>query len=144
MLIALFGAIGRTRRRMLDLPSWHSRASYGSAYSAYSFLSVGSLFSVGSALSIGSAGSILSIGSAGSILSIGSAGSILSIGSVGSVLSLGAAPDVRRAVALQKEVARDLSKMSARLRSRAKPWNVSGLPRRFGEAFREAGGSLAR
>ena len=144
MLIALFAAIGRTRRSMLELPSWQSHASYGSAYSAYTFLSVGSLLSAGSALSIGSAGSILSIGSAGSILSIGSAGSILSIGSVGSVLSLGAAPDVRRAAALRKEVARDLSRMSARLRSGAKRWDVSRLPRRFGEALRTAGGSLAR
>ena len=71
MVFAIFAAVGRARRNMLDLPSWQSRSSFGSAYSAYSFLSLGSLFSAGSILSIGSAGSILSIGSAGSILSIG-------------------------------------------------------------------------
>lgn len=133
MLIALFAAIGRTRR-----------TSAGSAYSAYSLLSVGSLLSIGSALSVGSAGSVLSIGSAGSILSIGSAGSILSIGSVGRVLSIGKAPDARRAAALQKEIAHDLSRMSARLRSGAKRWNASRLPRVLSETVRAAGGSLAR
>jgi|SRR4029077_4078105 hypothetical protein len=133
MLIALFAAIGRTRR-----------TSLGSAYSAYSLLSVGSLLSIGSALSVGSAGSILSIGSAGSILSIGSAGSILSIGSVGRVLSIGKAPDVRRAAELQKEIAHDLSRMSARLRSGAMGWNGSRLSRAVSEAVRAAGGSLAR
>lgn len=124
MLIAIFAAIGRTRR-----------TSLASAYSAYSFLSVGSLLSFGSALSVGSAGSILSIGSAGSILSIGSAGSILSIGSVGSVLSLGRAGDGARAAAIQKEVARDLSRISARLRSGAKRLDVSTLPKRFERTF---------
>jgi hypothetical protein len=133
MLIALFGAIGRSRR-----------TSLGSAYSAYSLLSVGSLLSIGSALSVGSAGSVLSIGSAGSILSIGSAGSILSIGSVGRVLSIGAGPDARRAAAMQQEVARDLSRMSARLRTGATRLSGSRLPRAVSEAVRAAGGSLAR
>ncbi len=144
MLIAIFAAIGRTRRNMLDLPSWQSRSSYGSAYSAYSFLSVGSLFSAGSILSVGSAGSILSIGSAGSVLSIGSAGSILSLGGAGSALSLGKAPDLSRAAAVQEELADDLSRISARLRSRAKRFNASRVSRGLREAIREAGGSLAR
>src|SRR3982074_420463 len=144
MLITIFAAVGRARRNMLDLPSWQSRSSFGSAYSAYSFLSLGSLFSAGSVLSIGSAGSILSIGSAGSILSIGSAGSILSIGGSGSALSLGKAPDLRRAAAVQEELADDLSRISAGLRSRAKRIDTSRLARRFRDAIREAGGGLAR
>jgi len=144
MLIAIFAAIGRTRRNMLDLPSWRSRSSFGSAYSAYSFLSLGSLFSAGSAFSIGSAGSILSIGSAGSILSIGSAGSILSVGGAGSKLSLGKAPDLSRVAALQEELADDLSRISARFRSRAKRFNASRLSRKVQDAIREAGGGLAR
>ena len=144
MLIAVFAAVGRARRNIVDPLSWQSRGSYASAYSAYSFLSVGSVLSAGSVLSIGSAGSILSIGSAGSILSIGSAGSVLSIGSLGSVLSLGRASDAGRIAAVQKEVANDLSRISARLRSGAKRWNASRLPSRFAEAFRTAGGSLAR
>ena len=144
MLLMIFAAIGRTRRHMLDLPSWQSRSSLGSAYSAYSFLSLGSLFSAGSVLSIGSAGSILSIGSAGSILSIGSAGSILSIGGKGSAMSLGKAPDLSRAVALQEELADDLSRISSRLRSRAKRFNASRLTRTLRDAIREAGGGLAR
>ena len=148
MWIAMFAAVGRARRNMLDLPSWQSRSSYGSAYSAYSFLSLGSLFSAGSVLSIGSAGSILSIGSAGSILSIGSAGSILSIGGSGSALSLGKAPDFKRAAAVQEELAEDLSRISAGLRSRVKrmdaPRHASRLSRRLRDAIREAGGGLAR
>lgn len=144
MLIAIFAAIGRSRRNILELPSWQSRASRGSAYSAYSLLSVGSLLSAGSAMSIGSAGSILSIGSAGSILSIGSAGSILSIGSVGSMLSIGKAPDARRAARLQKELARDLTKMSARLQSAAARWSDWRLPRAVREAVQTAGDSFAR
>ena len=144
MLIAFFAAIGRTRRNMLDLPSWQSRSSFGSAYSACSFLSLGSLFSAGSVLSIGSAGSILSIGSAGSILSIGRAGSILSVGGSGSKLAFGKAPDLSRAAALQEELAEDLSRISARLRSRAKRFNASRLSRTLQNVIREAGGGLAR
>lgn len=82
-LIALLAAIGGRERRSFELKSWRSRASIGSAFSAYCILSFGSLLSAASFLSIGSVGSILSIGSAGSILSIGSVGSILSIGSAG-------------------------------------------------------------
>src|ERR1700737_143802 len=130
MWIAMFAAVGRARRNMLDLPSWQSRSSYGSAYSAYSFLSLGSLFS------------------AGSVLSIGSAGSILSIGSAGSALSLGKAPDFKRAAAVQEELAEDLSRISAGLRSRVKrmdaPRHASRLSRRLRDAIREAGGGLAR
>ena len=130
MWIAMFAAVGRARRNMLDLPSWQSRSSYGSAYSAYSFLSLGSLFS------------------AGSVLSIGSAGSILSIGGSGSALSLGKAPDFKRAAAVQEELAEDLSRISAGLRSRAKrmdaPRHASRLSRRLRDAIREAGGGLAR
>src|SRR5579859_5239764 len=144
MLITMFAAIGRSRRNMLDLPSWQSRSSYGSAFSAYSFLSLGSLLSAGSVLSIGSAGSILSIGSAGSILSVGSAGSILSIGGAGSKLSMGKVPDLSRAAALQEELAEDLSRISARLRSRAKHSNASRLSRKLQGVIREAGGGLAR
>ena len=141
MLIAIFAAVGRARRNMLDLPSWQSRSSFGSAYSAYSFLSLGSLFSAGSILSIGSAGSILSIGSAGSILSIGSAGSILSIGSAGK------ARDVS-ALSLPEVPAIDVSRISARLRSHAKRLNALRLGHRLRSALRQedqsAGGSLAR
>ena len=126
MLITIFAAVGRARRNMLDLPSWQSRSSFGSAYSAYSFLSLGSLFS------------------AGSVLSIGSAGSILSIGGSGSALSLGKAPDLKRAAAVQEELAEDLSRISAGLRSRAKRIDTSRLARRFRDAIREAGGGLAR
>lgn len=144
MLITIFAAIGRTRRNMLELPSWQSHTSFGSAYSAYSFLSLGSLFSAGSVLSIGSAGSILSIGSAGSILSIGCAGSILSIGGAGSKLSMGKAPDLSRAAALQEELADNLSRISARLRSRAKRFDASRLRRKLQNVIREAGGGLAR
>lgn len=144
MLVTIFAAIGRSRRNMLDLPGWQSRSSYGSAYSAYSFLSLGSLLSAASVLSIGSAGSILSIGSAGSILSIGSAGSILSIGGAGSKLSMGKVPDLGRAAALQEELADDLSRISARLRSRARQFNASRLSRKLQGVIREAGGGLAR
>jgi hypothetical protein len=82
-MIALLAALGRRERRLLEVPSWRSRSSIGSALSAYCILSLASFLSAGSMLSIGSVGSILSIGSAGSILSIGSAGSILSIGGAG-------------------------------------------------------------
>src|SRR5579859_3359081 len=135
MLITMFAAIGRSRRNMLDLPSWQSRSSYGSAFSAYSILSLGSLLS---------AGSVLSIGSAGSILTVGSAGSILSIGGAGSKLSMGKVPDLSRAAALQEELAEDLSRISARLRSRAKHSNASRLSRKLQGVIREAGGGLAR
>ena len=138
MVIAMLAAIGRARRNMLEIPSWQSRSSYGSAYSAYSFLSVGSLFSAGSILSIGSAGSILSIGSAGSILSIGSAGSVLSIGGAGK------APDIRRVISKLEVPDIDVSRISARLRSRAKRFNASRLSRKVQDAIREAGGGLAR
>jgi hypothetical protein len=136
MLITIFAAIGRARRNMLDLPSWQSRSSFGSAYS---FLSLGSLFSAGSVLSIGSAGSILSIGSAGSILSIGSAGSILSIGAKGSAMSLGQAPDLKRAAALQEELAEDISRISARLRARAKRIGTSRVRDMLRSALQEVG-----
>lgn len=116
MLIPIFAAIGRSRRNLLDIPSWKSRGSVGSALSvrsAFSFLSVGSALSAGSALSLGSAGSILSIGSVGSILSIGSAGSILSIGSVGSLLAVGKASGARRAIAATAVAGRALLESGA-------------------------------
>src|SRR4029077_2175676 len=85
----VLAVIGRSRNRIEAIPSWRSRGSIASAFSAYSVLSFGSMLSVLSLLSVGSAGSILSIGSTGSILSIGSAGSILSIGGAGTFLSVG-------------------------------------------------------
>jgi hypothetical protein len=133
MVIAIFAAVGRVRRNMLDLPNWQSRSSFGSAYSAYSFLSLGSLFSAGSILSIGSAGSILSIGSAGSILSIGSAGSVFSIGAAGKF------PDISRRVSWPEVPEIDVSRISARLRSRAERLNASGLGHRLRSALHEGG-----
>src|SRR6202022_2351817 len=138
----------RLPSRLPSLYSYRSALRVGSILSFAGFLSILSLGSAGSVLSIGSAGSILSIGSAGSILSIGSAGSILSIGGSGSALSLGKAPDFKRAAAVQEELAEDLSRISAGLRSRVKrmdaPRHASRLSRRLRDAIREAGGGLAR
>jgi hypothetical protein len=70
----------------LDLSSWHSRGSLGSAKSIGSIGSFWSVGSIGSSFSIGSIASSCSICSIGSFASVGS---IFAVGSIGSFASAG-------------------------------------------------------